>query len=247
MPVDQPSRPWLPPLSPVVVERRYVASAPFAAGGRRSVRLRSPVGGAVRSPCTGVVSFRGSVAGSPPTVTVACGALRATLRWVRSPVRRGQLVGRGGPLGVATGPSIGLSARHADGSYLDPLPLLGAAARRRVPPPMVSVRRRPGSQAARQPVPRAVRPVHLPAAAYALAAGSGSVAASGARPGRRSSAGAVAVFAPPPTARPVDWPLTVAGVGAVVAAVGGSAVMALRRRRPRTGQSVPGHLIGARR
>ncbi|MEN0013849.1 MAG: hypothetical protein AAGC46_10820, partial [Solirubrobacteraceae bacterium] len=156
MVADHPPQSWLAPLRPAVVARGYRAAPPFAAGGHRSVLLRSSVGQAVRAPCGGVVTFRGTVAGSPPTVTVACGGLRSTMRWVRGDLGPGQPVGRGDAIGVATSARVGLSARLADGSYLDPLSLLGAAAHRAAPP-VVPPR---ATRAQRRPLPPRAAPIH---------------------------------------------------------------------------------------
>lgn len=221
---DLPPQHWLAPLAPLAVARAYVDAPPFLAGARRSVLLRASPGQAVRAPCGGVVTFRGSVAGSPPTITIACSELRSTLRWVRASAGRGRTVSRGERIGTATGSQVGLSARRG-AAYLDPIRLLGAVRDHREPPP-VAARRAP-ARSGRAPV-RELAPPHLPASAYAVGhAGSRSEAAAGSRVGPRHHAGTATGSVP----AAVDWPLTAAGIAAVSMSFAGVGISAVRRRR----------------
>ncbi|MDO9352616.1 MAG: M23 family metallopeptidase [Solirubrobacteraceae bacterium] len=237
MPVSTPPPPWIPPVSPVLVERRYREVAPYAAGGHRGIDLATRVGDRVGSPCGGRVVFRGRVAGGPQVVTVDCGDLRATLGRVApaSAIWRGASVRRGATVGVATAAAIDLSARHPDGSYLDPLPLLAEAGRHRLPPVVGAPKRRPA-----RPGREASRPAHLPEGALLLPAGIGAPARFGdARPGRRDLAGRVEVpqLRPgsPATADPVDWPLAAgAGLAVLAASLTG---LRVARGRPRSGRA----------
>jgi hypothetical protein len=246
MVAEHPPKPWLPPVAPLIVERRFREVAPYAAGGRRTVRMRSEVGKSVAAPCTGVVTFRGAVAGSPPLVTVRCAdGLRATVQGVRATSGRGSAVERGLRLGSATGTSVGLSARRADGTYLDPLRLLGEA-RRHLPAPLLP---RPARRSTKLGAPR---PAHLPASAFAVPAGSDSVAGAGARSGHRSPAGPAAVsdFGSRATAsadRAVDLPLTVAGASVLLAAAVAGGVARRKRGTDRARSSRRAELVGARR
>jgi hypothetical protein len=241
-------KPWQSPVSPVVVERRYRDAAPYMAGARRTVRLRASPGQLVAAPCTGAVSFRGAVAGSPPLVTLRCasGDLRATVQGVRAVRGRGALIERGDGLGPATGRAVGLSARGADGLYLDPLPLLGSG-RRRLPPLVAGPRPR-----SRNPLGTS-RPAHLPAGAFVVPAGGESVAGAGARSGHRSPAGPAAdsdLFGRTEPARRakasrIDLPLTVAGGLAVVLAAAAGVATGVRRGTNRPGSSRRRELVGA--
>lgn len=117
---------WSAPTAPLRIVKRFKLVAPYAAGGHRGIDLATTAGAVVRSPCSGAVSFSGTVAGSPPIVTVRCGALRATLRRVAPNVEFGDQVPAGGAVGHATSTRIDLSARSASGHYLDPAQLLPA-------------------------------------------------------------------------------------------------------------------------
>lgn len=205
-PISQPPPVvWTAPVSPMRIVREYRPVAPYAAGGHRGIDLRARPGQPVRSPCRGIVAFRGAVAGGPPTVTIRCGKLRATVQRVRPSVVRGAAVVSGGAIGSAAGEAVDLSARESDGTYLDPAALL-----RRSEPhaPPVAVPRRPGAP---------TRRTHLPARVVdrALVTPRGAPAPSWGRVEDGASA---------------DVPLGVVGTGVAASAMVALALGAARRR-----------------
>jgi hypothetical protein len=111
----------------------YSQRTPFARGARRGVELAAAPGDPVVAPCSGPISFRGSVPRFGPAVTIRCGALVATLLGVRA--KRSGHVRRGLEVGRATGP-VHLGARRAGArwGYVDPLALIGAQRPRLAPP-----------------------------------------------------------------------------------------------------------------
>lgn len=244
MPVDHQPRPWTTPVTPVVVERRFHQAAPYAAGGHRGIDLRIDPGGDVSAPCRGIVTFRGRVGGGPPTVTIACGALRATLQRVDPSVGRGATVRRGQTVGTASARALDLSTRRRDGSYLDPLPLLGAGSTRI---PAAPVTRRAAPPERRKP--SRLRPAHLPAGSLIWPAGSDSVAWHGQRPGRRSAPDQAAGSRSSAHSA-ADRTLVFGAAGAVafatVAALGGLGARMRRRHRDRPVRR-RAHLVGVRR
>lgn len=157
-------------MAPVVVVRRFHEVPAYGAGGHRGIDLQARAGATVRTPCGGTVTFRGSVAGGPPTVTIDCGALRATLQRVRASAGPGRTVARGDAIGVATGTAIDLSARTPAGNYRDPLPLLDRSRAPAAPPAIARRVARPARLAPRAlvdppPIPaRAAAGGHAPAA-----------------------------------------------------------------------------------
>lgn len=211
---------WKAPVSPVRITRAFRLGAPYAAGGHRGIDLRARPGQPVRSPCAGTVVFRGAVAGGPPTVTLRCGELRATFQRVQPAVGLGARVAAGATVAVASGTAFDLSARHADGRYLDPAALLGAAGKR--VPPAAGPARRPARPAA--PTPRA----HVPARVVDRAL----VTPEGAR----------APASPATARRGADAPLGIAGsviAGAALVALALTARRRARRRPGRAGRAVP--------
>lgn len=199
---------WSAPVSPLHVTRAFRPGAPYAAGGHRGIDLRARAGATIRTPCAGAVTFRGSVAGGPPTVTIRCGDLRATLQRVRPLVGRGAAVSAGGPVGVATGRAVDLSARRADGTYVDPARLL------RVPGP-----RLPPAVAPRRPTPPRVWAQH-PANVVDRALVTS-------KPAPRTVA----------EARTVDAPLGLAGAALAGGALVALTLGAVRRRRRGAGRA----------
>jgi hypothetical protein len=235
MPAVAAPPPWISPVTPVVVERRFRMVARYGAGGHRGIDLAVEPGDRVRAPCGGRVTFRGRVAGGPQTVTLVCQDLRATLQRVApaASVVSGASLRRGSTLGVALGTAVDLSARSADGEYLDPLPLLAAAQRHRVPPTGARRARRPS-----RPGPSHTRPAQLPEGALLLPTGVGAPAFSAeARSGHRARAGQAGARPHGPragTEAAVDWPLA---IGGGIAALAGSLTGLLAvRRSPRTGR-----------
>jgi hypothetical protein len=193
---------WRAPVSGRVVRSfHYSPRTPFARGARRGVDLLARRGETVVSPCSGRVTFSGSVPRFGPALSVRCGALVATLLGVRA-ARRGSVRG-GQAVGIATG-IVRLGARRAGArfGYLDPLELLAAVPSHDAPlggaprgaPRIarpggapVAVRAAPGGAA-----PIRAAPTTLPWTAWAglglLVAGvpAGALVRRGARRGRRT-------------------------------------------------------------
>jgi murein DD-endopeptidase MepM/ murein hydrolase activator NlpD len=159
--------------------------APYAAGRRRGIAIRASPGSSVVSACAGRVAFAGSVGRAGPTLSVVCGALRATYQGLRAiTLRHGSIVLPGAPVGVV-GPAgvLRLGARVEGGArgplrYTDPARLLGDPPRRlpplgRAPRPGAHPFRpteprpvlRPPSVAIRDPGPEA-RPARAPTVAW---------------------------------------------------------------------------------
>jgi hypothetical protein len=150
----------------VVRSFSYSARAPFARGARRGVELAAARGERVVAPCSGPISFRGSVPRFGPALSIRCGAYVATLLRVRA--TRNAVAHRGFEVGRATGP-VHLGARRAGQrwGYVDPLALIAADPAPLGPAPLpraVSRRLRP-----RPAVPPrvAASPVHVPWTAWA--------------------------------------------------------------------------------
>lgn len=214
---EPPPAIWNAPVTPLRVVRAFRPGTPYAAGGHRGIDLRARPGAPVRAPCGGVVTFRGAVGGGPPTVTIRCGALRATLQRVRPTVVRGEAVVAGATVGVAADAAVDLSARQADDTYLDPAALLTPASPR-VPPAL-------GPRRPSMPTPRAQHPARV--ADRALVTPEGAPSASAARP---------------TVAAAVDRPL-----GLVGAALAASSIIALTLTAVRHGRRGPGRAARALR
>jgi hypothetical protein len=132
--------------------------APYAAGQRRGIAIRASPGSAVVSACAGRVAFAGAVGRAGPTLSVLCGALRATYQGLRAiTLRHGSVVLPGEPVGVVGAAGVlHLGARVARGArgplrYIDPARLLGDPPRR-LPP--LGRAPRPGSRPSRPTEPR---------------------------------------------------------------------------------------------
>ncbi|MFA9270521.1 MAG: M23 family metallopeptidase [Baekduiaceae bacterium] len=163
--------PWRPPVDGEPARRVAVGSDRFAAGQHRGVDLAAPVGTPVRAACGGRVRFAGTVGDAGRAVSVTCGRLVASyLHLATIDVRRGGWVPPGTRIGTVGrsgrprgAPHLHLGARRvADGRYVDPLTLLGAApgpAPPVAPPPGRA--RRPGLEP--RAVPVRPRPVLEPA------------------------------------------------------------------------------------
>lgn len=150
---------WLRPVpGPVVAPFSFSVADPYEAGRRRGIVLAAAPGERVRAACSGRVVFAGPVGRSGPTISVQCGALRATYQGIADVgVEAGQTVRRGEPIAAAAGP-LHLGARAGQNRYLDPATLLAGSApplgpappgRARRPPPPVLPRAVP------RPRPRA--------------------------------------------------------------------------------------------
>ena len=137
---------WVPPLPSVDVMREFdfEARTPFSAGARRGLRLAGEPGQTVRAPCSGRISFAGSVPRLGSGVSLRCGPLAATeFGLERLRVRRGAVLIAGAPIG-RLGPRgrLLLGARVASErwGYRDPLALLGGAADRPLGPALLPLR-----------------------------------------------------------------------------------------------------------
>jgi hypothetical protein len=126
--------------SPDVVERFDPPSAPWGQG-HRGVDLLGHVGQTVRAALPGRVSFAGMLAGRG-VVVVDHGETRTTYEPVTASVALGAVVAAGAPIGTLASaqshcpPAACLHwgwVRNADGAYLDPLRLVGAAPVRLLP------------------------------------------------------------------------------------------------------------------
>ena len=248
---DEPPRPWRAPTTPVVVVRAFRPGVPYAAGGHRGIDLRARRGAAVGSPCAGVVTFRGRVAGGPPTVTVSCGALRATLQRVAPAVWVGQAVGPGAALGVATQAVVDLSARRADGSYVDPAHLIGGGGARVAPPVGRPAGRRGGGRS--RPAKVVAAPARLSADALVSPHPGASAVAPRGRAGSTATGARPQLGQPRPPDRSELGPSLIGGGALLAALATGAAVVVLRARRragPGAGRPRVGGLarpVGARR
>jgi murein DD-endopeptidase MepM/ murein hydrolase activator NlpD len=123
--------PWVPPLAPVQVTRRFDAPSSPYGPGHRGVDLAGAPGQVVVAAGAGLVVFAGMVAGRPVVSIAHAGGLRTTYEPVLPSIRAGLPVARGSPIGaLAAGhPGCPVAAclhwgvRHGD-AYLDPLLLL---------------------------------------------------------------------------------------------------------------------------
>ncbi len=127
---------WRWPVRGPVLTHFEVGFDRFAPGQRRGITIGAPIGTAVRSACSGSVSFAGSVASAGQTVSVACSdGLTATyLHLGEISVGRGQRLAVGQPIatvGASGQPQLiephlqfGVHRTGEPWSYLDPLSLL---------------------------------------------------------------------------------------------------------------------------
>ena len=157
---------WLRPVPGDVARSfSYTRASPFAAGAHRGADLAAPPGTSVRSACAGVVVHAGRVPRHGRVVSVRCGSRRVSyLPLAKTVVRAGALLRAGAPIGTVAaghgGLHLGVRREGDRFAYEDPLALIGAPNRPRLPPP--SPLRRPPRAAPRplmirRPAPRAVR------------------------------------------------------------------------------------------
>ena len=125
----------------------------FEAGQHRGIDIAARAGATVRAPCGGEVRFAGRLPGRGRAVTIACGALHATVLELGTIVTsRGRTVAGGATIGTVRATHIQLGARRAEdrNGYVDPSDLLTAAGPG--PPPAAAPKPR---GAPREPRPRA--------------------------------------------------------------------------------------------
>lgn len=97
---------WRPPVTPIIVERAFMAPAGAYAPGHRGVDLRADPGSVVRAPAPGVVRVAGQVAGKAvvsidhPHRILGRTGWRTTYEGVLAGVDVGDSVDVGDPLGV---------------------------------------------------------------------------------------------------------------------------------------------------
>lgn len=128
-----PGGAWRPPVTPLVVERPFLAPAGPYAPGHRGVDLQAGPGTVVRAPARGLVVVAGRVAGKAvvsiehPHQILGHTGWRTTYEGVRASVTMGERVQPGDPIGTvivhahAGGIHWGLKR---DRVYADPLLLL---------------------------------------------------------------------------------------------------------------------------
>lgn len=133
---------------------------PYAAGQRRGIVMAARPGRVVRAACPGRVAFAGAVGRAGPTVSVQCGALRATYQGIvalsvaeAAFVRAGSALARVGERG-----ELRLGVRTASGGYVDPAHLLADRAPPLGPAPRTHRPRPPAAGRPREPAPPAARP-----------------------------------------------------------------------------------------
>ena len=123
---------WAWPVpEPHQVVRRFDPPEVKWGSGHRGVDLAAAVGGVVRSPADGVVSFVGVVAGQEVVVVAHGDGLRSTFQPVLASAPVGARVSKGEPVGVLTatpghcapGSCVHWGVLRGD-SYLDPLGML---------------------------------------------------------------------------------------------------------------------------
>lgn len=136
---DAASGGWVRPVpGPVAAAFDYDERAPFAAGRRRTLGLRSRVGEPVRAACSGTVVHAGATPASG-VVSLRCGGLHVVHAGVVArPLARGGRVRRGAVVATAERAVVSISVRRAGDpfGYLDPAGLLPGTGP--APPPPVA-------------------------------------------------------------------------------------------------------------
>ncbi len=243
---------WRRPVDGALLRAFDIGPNPYAAGQHRGVDLAAPVGAAVRSACSGRVSFTGRLPGGGLTVSTRCGRLIATYQHLATAaVTRGQVVVTGARLGTVgrsgrpreRAPHVHLGVREApSGRYVDPLSLFGTGSPG-LPPALGPAPRGRPPRPARAPVraPRP-RPGRSPADAPLLRPGPVPVGAARPRlpPSPVGAAPRLAPAAPsderaprargPAPATPVPWTAWV-GLGCVGLGLPFGGLVHRRRRR----------------
>src|SRR3954452_29897 len=101
------------------------AADPYASGQHRGIAIAAAPGSAVRSACSGRVAFAGSVGRAGPTLSVDCGALRATYQGLAGiAVRRDQDVRAGDAVATLGAHGVLRLGARAGRQYEDPAALL---------------------------------------------------------------------------------------------------------------------------
>jgi|JI8StandDraft_1071087.scaffolds.fasta_scaffold335355_1 murein DD-endopeptidase MepM/ murein hydrolase activator NlpD len=135
---------YLPPV-PAPITVPYVAPACKYCPGTRGVRYTLAPGTAVVAAAAGTVTFAGSVAGVRYLVVLHTDGLRATYGSLAThSVAAGQVVVQGAEVG-RSGEQLYFGLRAADGTPIDPTPLLGQILRRARLVPADGAAPRPGS------------------------------------------------------------------------------------------------------
>ena len=129
--IPPPVASW--PVVPAIVQNPFQAPSDKYAPGHRGVDLAAAPGDEVRAALSGVVSFVGSVAGTPVISLDHQGGFRTTYEPVVSDLRPGTVIVEGDPIGV-----VAVGAGHCGGlpgclhwglltgsQYLDPAGLFG--------------------------------------------------------------------------------------------------------------------------
>lgn len=161
------ARSWLRPVDGTLLREFALGADPYARGAHRGADFAAHEGAAVRSACSGRVTFTGRLPRGGSTVSVRCAELVATYQQLGTiAVRAGGRVGAGallGTVGASHDPRtlrahLHLGAREvATGRYLDPLALL-----RRAPPAAPLIPGRAPRRVPLGPPPRAApRPAPL--------------------------------------------------------------------------------------
>ncbi|MGK9147355.1 M23 family metallopeptidase [Plantibacter flavus] len=128
-PPTSPSWAW-PIAAPHPVVAPFIAPPTPYAPGHRGIDIAARPGASVSAPADGVVTFAGKVVDRPLVVVQHGNGLVSSIEPVVGSVSVGDVVARGGPLGVVdSGGHCGSACAHfgvrRDGAYVNPLTLLG--------------------------------------------------------------------------------------------------------------------------
>lgn len=161
------------------VVREFTPPASRYGTGHRGVDLAAAPGEPVRAALAGTVAFAGQVAGQHWVSLDHGGGLRSTYGVLEAPaVAQGERVAAGDRLGVLAGGADHLDwGATRDGTYVDPLTLLGGRRAHLVDPERLAARVAAARAAARGPGTPG------PAAASAVGGASGSDSTAGGAPG----------------------------------------------------------------
>jgi murein DD-endopeptidase MepM/ murein hydrolase activator NlpD len=125
---------WLWPVQPFRLDRPFVAPPHEYGPGHRGIDLTVLGEDTVRAPAEGVVAFSGQVAGRGILTIDHGGGLVSTIEPIDSALAHGTPIAAGAEVGtVSTGGHTAPGALHfgvrLDGSYINPLVLLGGVPR----------------------------------------------------------------------------------------------------------------------